>query len=167
MTPKITSHDVVVVQIPGTDNNYHAICNVRITTPSGQFSSIGEAQGANTATVQGLLQQAELDGYERALNLLHTSTHTQHQEPSVPWDEEASHITFPDNKLTNMRATSGNAGGGSKPASQKQQDVISKLCAKNNMDCKTFIQSTCGKEIHQLQGNEAHNLIQFLNNVSS
>jgi hypothetical protein len=167
MTPTISSRDVLVVQIPDANNNYHAICNVRVITSSGQFSSIGEAQGSQDTAAQGLLQQAERDGYERVLSMVKVQdnmNNMNHHESFVTWNEEP-HISFSDSKPSPIRASPGNEGGGLKPITLKQEEAIMKLCAKKHLDYKDFIHLQYDKDLHQLQGNEAHNIIQELNKL--
>jgi hypothetical protein len=148
----ITNKYVSVAQCPTANNNYHAVCIVNVTTSNGTYSSIGEAQGAIESTAKGLLQQAEEDGFERALKL--AEKYSVQSSQSIPLQD----------KTTQMPVSSGdstNAGGGNKTISYKQIETLKNLY---RTDLDNIVKDKFNTTLYKLKGSQAHMLISEYNN---
>jgi hypothetical protein len=151
MSTSIHSRHVAIQQSPSEDNHFHAICYVTITTSPGQsVVAIGEAKGHSWDDVQGLLQQAEQNGYKRAIELLNDTIPPDIQnDTGSSWNQPKTY-------------KSAKAGGGNKPASPKQIGLIENLCAKKHFDYHKFIKKEFGTTFDELTGSQANDAIRKL-----
>jgi hypothetical protein len=163
----IQSSEIQVIQIPAKDNGFHAICHARLATSTGQiFSAIGEAICGkdDTHTVKGLLQQAEQDGISRALRNIknYTDSDEPRHDPFFNASHEDDEFFISPRSTVKIKPAPGNEGGGKKAITEKQKDAIIKMCGVKNKNQEEVVSAKYNKELSELTGNEAHNIIKEL-----
>jgi len=158
----ITSRKVQVLSIPHKGNEFLAVCEVCLTSSTGQIvCAVGDAQGKNETEIKGLIQQAEDFAHARAILLLesHTFKIDDNTSACLKWSDESPLSTK--NFLKNIPNVK-NAGGGNNPASPKQIDLITKLCQAQGEDVETFVFKECKTDLNKLIGSQADKIIKKL-----
>jgi hypothetical protein len=166
----IQSNEIQIIQIPGKENGFHAICHARIATSTGQiFSAIGEAisENGDNASAKGLLQHAAQDGFNRAMKWMsdnRASTVQSHGISVSTMHDDDDDDVF-SSRVTTIKPSPGKEGGGSKAISDKQKDTIINMCRKMNINSDEFARNKFNKNLSQLIGKEAHSIMQDLRNL--
>jgi hypothetical protein len=133
MSANIHSSEIQVIQIPTKDNGFHAICHARISTSSGQiFSAIGEAvnEKDDNLSVKGLLQQAEQNGFNRAMKQMGDNREFSVQPHSISVSTMDDNDDVFSSRVATIKPSPGKEGGGNKAISDKQKDAIISMCRK-------------------------------------
>jgi hypothetical protein len=162
MSTAIKSRDVKIVQIPGKDNNFHAVCSILVTSISGQsVCSLGEAKGHNDDDTSGLLHLAEENGYNNAVAILSDIAIPENDKAvSSPEYSGNSPIEQPIRFKSDNNVAS--RGGGDNPMSAGQRKFILELCNGNIDNVEKIISQKYGKSLHSLVGWQANDLIREL-----
>lgn len=154
MNTSLNVCEASIVQIPTQDNDFHAICIVRIVSSGGQsFSAIGEAFGDVNTPGESLLQRAEQCACERAIERMksHGGPVSSVQTPSSSsgWD-----ATFGKTKRP--------VGG---PITDRQKWLIGDTAAKNGKtlhDAEAISRELYNRPISQLTTKEVNPILDRL-----
>lgn len=141
-----------IIQFPTVNNDYIAVCQVIIRTSSGDYVSIGVAQGTSESEIKGLLEQALEDGLSSAKQKAENSN-IQNNQP-VSFFE----ITPPAPTSTNYDKS---AGGGENPASVKQLLALTNMYKDPGLD--KVVYKKFGIILDELKGYQANILFDEYN----
>jgi hypothetical protein len=159
MSYSIISRNVTIQQKPSEDNYFHAICYVTVCTSTGHSTvAIGESKGHSWDDVHGLLQQAEQNGYEKAVAFVENSIPPERNYPS--WNAKPQH------PFSGQRNLSSTNGGGNKPVSEKQMNLIKSLCNKHSINSDEYMTKKFNMSLEMLNGSQANQIINELKNIA-
>ncbi len=139
-----------VKAVPTEQNGYIGIVEGSIYDEHGSITdfSTADAVSSDSTRPEDILNKAK----ESVAELL-----LQRAQPTYP--SPAQHQAFP--SPTKQDKAKSN-GGGTKPASDKQKEVIISKCEKLRKNPDDICQNVCGKPLHKLRGQDAHEVIQSL-----
>ena len=161
---KMNTHykNIHVIQVPDKDNGYHAAYEVCLTSSTGQvICAVGEAKGKCDKDVEGLLQKAVQNGYEIAKSMLESNT-VQNKEDTSAYQKWSENSPLSIKNTNKSFAAPKNAGGGSKPISPKQKNLIHTRCLTKSIDSESYIRDKFGTDLNSLNGAQADQLIKEL-----
>ncbi len=147
-----------IEQIPSKENEQLAVVKVTVYSETIEISNFGTASAfsANTYDNESILNMAK----QRAAELVHlTSTQVAPTVATTSIPISPSHQTSSSSFYKEK-----NNGGGSKPASEKQRDMIAGQCRKRGIEPNELCHTVCNRPLHELQGQDAHAIIQHLKN---
>lgn len=149
----ISSIQTTLIQSPSEENEYSVICSTTITTQDGQsFTALGAAKcnGNIDESIQVAAQKAEVRAREKCI-------------------EQKDSFSLPQNSIGNTLETRGVLspksqlnGGGGKPITQGQINLLETLCAGKHNSLVHVCQNHYNKIPGQLTGFEANELIRKL-----
>jgi len=145
-------------QIPSPTNGHAAIVTSAVVTEYGSFSGIGAAtpEAVNGSThPQDLLDRAWQESLLRSAGMASTSLPCAQKVIDVPTSLPPSKAAVPAQQRMN--------GGGGKPASEKQMNLINTLCVKQFVSPEEMASTLCNKPLEQLTGADANKIIQTMN----
>ena len=128
---------------PGASNEYVAVVSKVTRLPDGSFyKDFGVSSGKELGVLDSakLVEDARLKAEQNVAKRLHCAT--VQEDPSMK------------NKSTLQ-------GGGNKPATKKQMQLISNLCDSKNIDMNSYIASK-GYDPNNLTGSDSDKLIRNL-----
>ncbi len=165
----IMSLAVDPIQLPDASNGNTAIFSAKLTTEDGRvFKDIGDANPNNVprGCTESFIRVASSRAKSRVIS-------DAYNLKSILGDILNSADTSRDNKVIdvdfevmdqNQQPTQKQAlnGGGSKPLSAKQSELIYSLAERKGVDAQSLAIQMFGKSVQELQGSEANELIQSL-----
>lgn len=158
----IKSLDVDIQQIPSSDNQDTAVCRATLTNTDNQrFSDVGSAQGSpddRDSTICEASMKAQCRVLHRA-NVLQDDGIFDTVSRPVCATQGAGDITAGSPSVHPKAALN---GGGSKPASAPQLQLLSTLARERNRSVESLSQNTFGKMPVEMSGAQANQLIQQL-----
>lgn len=160
---------VNLIQSPDASNNNTAICSAKLKTEDGKlFEDIGDANPNNVprGCVDSFIRVASARAKSRVIS-------DAYNLKSLLGDSSNSIDSSRDNKVIDVDfevMSQGQAstqkqalnGGGSKPLSAKQSELIYSLAERKGTDAQSLAMQMFGKSVQELQGSEANELIQSL-----
>lgn len=151
------------LQVPSESNQHMAIVEASLKTDALEITEFGTASAAscNTNDFQVILDKARHNAqehiqasYSQAIGTKpQEQIQSKHQESLPPLAGMNNSIPTDTSKLN---------GGGNKPASSKQTDLIEKLAHKQHTSADTLSQSMYNKPLQDLTGAEADAVIKKL-----
>ncbi len=140
-----------LVQVPSQNNGHVAI--VSATNAARADFGAADPSSAGTNNIEDILNLARERAAVRVLK--HENLHTNVSLPPTQGQSLQTQPPIPKEK---------NNGGGSKPASEKQRDMIAGQCRKRGIEPNELCHTVCNRPLHELQGQDAHAIIQHLKN---
>jgi hypothetical protein len=145
---------VSIVQIPSASNNFLAVCIVTLKTATGSYSSIGEAQGTSESEIKGLLQQAQDDGFNKAMLMAEAySVKVYQPEPFQNMAQQKPPVST---------YGSNNGNGRDNPATEPQKKLLNDLAGQLNDSIDGIILEIYDTTIDKLTIGQADVLIKEL-----
>jgi len=162
----IQSMHTDILQIPSEQNKYHAVAKHTVTFKSGEsYSAIGSALPDDKVSFLETLEKAQEFALRDAFHLAHQARRkvpNYGQQIDSPQPSEiaslSSHTLRPDD--IDKRKWN---GGGNKPITQNQINLIKRMAGKKNTDPELLVRNNFGKKLEMLNGSEAHEVIGLLN----
>lgn len=148
-------------QIPTESNQHMGIVEVSLKINNLKITDFGMASAAscNTNDPQVILDEARHNAQERVTQAAYSLFNPQENMQQKPPEVLPSLAGM--NNSTPVDASKMN-GGGNKPASSKQTDLIEKLAHKQHTSADTVSQSMYNKLLQDLTGAEADAVIKKL-----
>jgi len=157
------------IQLPDASNGNTAIFSAKLTTEDGRvFKDIGDANPNNVprGCTESFIRVASSRAKARVMS-------DAYNIKSLLGDILNSADTSKDNKVIDadfdvvgqtQQSSQKQAlnGGGSKPLSAKQSELIYSLAERKGVDAQSLAMQMFGKSVQELQGSEANELIQSL-----
>jgi len=157
------------IQLPDASNGNTAIFSAKLTTEDGRvFKDIGDANPNNVprGCTESFIRVASSRAKARVMS-------DAYNIKSLLGDILNSADTSKDNKVIDadfdvvgqtQQSSQKQAlnGGGSKPLSAKQSELIYSLAERKGTDAQSLAMQMFGKSVQELQGSEANELIQSL-----
>ena len=142
--------EIQLVQPPSNDNENRAVCSATVEFDDGRrFTELGESVG-------GGVEAASANARTRVMAHVPAVDHLPQQySGNKPSSQSGSSLSKPNFAKAN--------GGGTKPASHKQKDLIVDMCSKRGKNPDAIASEQFGKPLDDLQGAEANTIIQMLN----
>lgn len=163
---------VETVQIPSDANGQRCVCKAELQTEDGRtFVDIGDATPDNVphGCVDSFMRVASTRAKSRVIeDAYNISLFSQDEIKSNEIDTSsetavvADFKDFPDDDLKIAKGK--NAGGGTKPASEKQLNLIKSLASRQSLSIDDIALDMFNKSIDELQGGEANQMIKKLKN---
>lgn len=155
-----------ILQIPTEQNNYHAVAKHTVTFKSGEsYSAIGSALPDDKTSSIDTLEKAQEFAFQNAFHLAH-----QARRKLGNYEQQIDSLQPPKNTTYSSKTARPDAidkskmnGGGNKPATDKQIELIKSRAEKNNTDANELVYKKFGKHISQITGSEANDVIRILN----
>jgi hypothetical protein len=165
---KITT---TLVQLPSEDNGYMTIASTTVVLDDGrEFTDVGDASPDNVpkGCAARYVSMASTRSKGRALSdalNIKNMVEDAGQVRSQDYTGEVIDVEYREVKQEALLASPEmlNAGGGSKPATQKQIDLISRNAQKKSIDHFEYAYKRFGKSLDELCGSEADAIIKELN----
>jgi hypothetical protein len=160
-----------LVQLPSVDNGYMTIASTTVVLDDGrEFTDVGDASPDNVprGCAARYVSMASTRSKGRALsdalnikNMVEDAVQVRSQD----YDGEVVDVEYREVKQEALPASPEmlNAGGGSKPATQKQIDCIARNAQKKYIDHFEYAYKRFGKSLDELCGSEADAIIKELN----
>lgn len=162
----IQSMNTDILQIPSEQNKYHAVAKHTVTFKSGEsYSAIGSALPDDKTSSIDALEKAQEFAFQNAFDLARQSRRklgnysqqTDSLQPTQP-------STYPSNTArTDSMDKAKMNGGGNKPISEKQLNLIKTKASQKDTDAESLARNKFGKSLAMLSGSEAHEIIGLLN----
>lgn len=159
-----------IVQLPSVDNGFMTIASTTVVFDDGrEFTDIGDASPDNVpkGCAARYVSMASTRSKGRALSdalNIKNMVEDAGQVRSQDYDSEVIDVEYREVKQEALPASPEMLnGGGSKPASQKQIDLIARNAQKKSIDHFEYAYKRFGKNLDQLCGREADTIIKELN----
>lgn len=160
---------VEMVQFPLESNNNSAICSATLETKDGKiFKDIGDANPDNVprGCVASYIRIASSRAKARVMSdAFNVKSHLddRYRRVEIGNENDVTDVDFivvgQSQQSTQKQVLN---GGGSKPLSEKQEGLIHSLAERKDVDVQSRAMQMFGKNVHELQGIEASELIQSL-----
>ena len=155
-----------ILQIPSEQNKYHAVAKHTVTFKSGEsYSAIGSALPDDKVSSLEILDKAQDIAFQNAFHLARQARRKVgnygQQTDSL---QTAQTSTYSSNAVRSDGIDKARMnGGGNKPISEKQLNLIKRMAGKKNTDPELLVRNNFGKKLEMLNGSEAHEVIGLLN----
>ena len=162
----IQSMNTDILQIPSEQNKYHAVAKHTVTFKSGEsYSAIGSALPDDKTSSLDTLEKAQEFALRDAFYLAHQARRkVANYGQQIDSLQPAQIPTYPSNPArTDSIDKSKMNGGGSKPISEKQLNLIKTRASQKDTDADSLARNKFGKSLAKLSGSEAHEIIGLLN----
>ena len=166
---KIQSIVPEIIQCPNNENGFHAIVKSTITTQDNKtISELGEVYASDSLSKADVLKEAQINALSDAASIIRAiqDINTQDYKPdnggrfginnSAP--ELVSKNTSDKNKFN---------GGGNKPASDKQKNLINSLAKQKQLSAEEECMQLCNVHLNNLSGAQADMVIKKLKEEES
>lgn len=166
----IKSLKVETLQIPSDANGQLCVCKAELQTEDGStFVDIGDAtpdnvpQGCVDSFMRVASTRAKSRVIEDAFNICSSlQDQLNSSEYGMP-KAQAIDVDFTDITKDKTQCIQGKYdGGGTKPASEKQLNLIKSLASRQSLSASDLADNMFNKSIDELQGGEANQLIKRL-----
>ena len=153
-----------ILQSPNADNEYHAIVKSTITTANNKsFAGLGDAYESEDLPRNHVLDYAYGVSIAHAVRLASSCSGAGSNLPQTGSTEvidiEISElISAPENEIDKSKLN----GGGNKPASSKQKELIHKLAEKQCTTGDKASMKICKTHLEELTGAQANQVIKKL-----
>ena len=161
----IQSMNTDILQIPTEQNKYHAVAKHTVTFKSGEsYSAIGSTFSGDKTSSIDTLEKAQEFAFQNAFDLARQARrivpHYSQQTDSL---QPAQIPTYPSNPARpDSIDKSKMNGGGNKPISEKQLNLIKTRASQKDTDAESLARNKFGKSLARLSGSEAHEMIGLL-----
>ena len=136
------------VQFPSRDNNFTSIAVTTYISNDGKVYTTHGVYSGNENTIEEIIDRTK-------------------KMAESAMDKTITDLTIRTNKYAGRERVdakqpqqTSNAGGGNRPASEKQLEALTKTAYRHNMGVDEYVRSKIGKRIEDLTGADAHILIQ-------
>ena len=153
-----------IVQCPNADNEYHAIVSSTITTKNNEsFTGLGEAYASESIPKVHVLECARNTSIANAAFLASIAVGSGFGRPQTSSTdvieiETSGVISTPQNDLDKSKLN----GGGNKPVSPKQKELIKKLAENQLTTGDKAAMKICKTHLEELTGAQADQVIKKL-----
>ena len=161
----VLSMNTDILQIPSEQNQFHAVAKHTVSFKSGEsYSAIGSALPDDKTSSTDTLEKAQEFAFQNAFDLARQARrivpHYIQQTDSL---QPAQTPTYPSNSARpDSIDKSKMNGGGSKPISEKQLNLIKTRASQKDTDAESLARNRFGKSLTKLSGSEAHEMIGLL-----
>lgn len=159
-----------IIQLPSVENGFMTIASTTVVFDDGrEFTDVGDASPDNVpkGCAARYVSMASTRSKGRALSdalNIKNMVEDAGQVRSQDYDSEVIDVEYREVKQEALPASPEMLnGGGSKPASQKQIDLIARNAQKKSIDHFEYAYKRFGKNLDQLCGREADTIIKELN----
>lgn len=162
----IQSMHTDILQIPSENNQFHAVAKHTVTFKSGEsYSAIGSALPDDKVSSLETLDKAQDIAFQNAFHLARQARRNAplfgtQIDSSQPSEIASSSSSTP--RPDGIDKSKWN-GGGNKPITQNQINLIKRMAGKKNTDPELLVRNNFGKKLEMLNGSEAHEVIGLLN----
>ena len=153
-----------IVQSPNANNEYHAIVSSTITTKNNEsFTGLGEAYASESIPKVHVLECARNTSIANAAFLASLAVGSGFDRPQTSSTdvieiETSGVISTPQNDLDKSKLN----GGGNKPVSPKQKELIKKLAENQLTTGNKASMKICNIPLEELTGAQANQVIKKL-----
>ena len=165
-TLDVQSMNTDILQIPSEQNKYHAVVKHTVTFKSGEsYSAIGSALPDDKTSSIDTLEKAQELALCDAFYLAHQARRkVANYGQQIDSLRPAQIPTYPSNSArTDSMDKAKMNGGGNKPISEKQLNLIKTRASQKDTDADSLARNKFGKSLAKLSGSEAHEIIGLLN----
>ncbi len=151
-----------IISIPDKSNDYHGIVTTTITTQNNNsYTGIGEAYSSDQLPREHVLHNAQILAYKNAVCNAVIAGNDFHRRKIINVTPQLQSNSIQNSNQDDTDKTK-RKGGGKRPITQKQIDLINNLAEQNNSTGNQEAILLCSKELHELIGEEADHLIKHL-----
>ena len=162
----IQSMNTDILQIPSEQNQFHAVAKHTVTFKSGEsYSAIGSALPNDKVSSLETLDKAQDIAFQNAFHLAHQARRKMgNYGQQIDSLQPAQTRISPSNPArTDSMDKAKMNGGGNKPISEKQLNLIKTRASQKDTDADSLARNKFGKSLAKLSGSEAHEIIGLLN----
>ena len=159
----ISKVDQQVISIPDKSNEFHGVVTATITTKNNNsYTGIGESYSSEKLPKEQVLQQAQLIAYKNAVcnAIISGNPHDSNMEKVIDI-VPTKNIAYSNNKNIEQDKAKMN-GGGNKPISQKQIELINAMAEQQGETGNSISNKVWHKNLNKLSGSQANRLINDL-----
>ena len=161
-----TNVSSTLTQAPTTANNHTAVATSSVETQGLSITEFGVANPASAGTddTKTIIEAARLESQQRVIFLAgQIAQQLPVSSPKPMRDITPEGSVFDGGRRPLPKGISLGNGGGDRPASLKQRQLIEGICQQRGITPDQLCNDLCNRPLVELRGQDAHKVIQTLN----
>jgi len=161
----IQSMNTDILQIPSEQNRYHAVVRHTLTLKTGEsYSAIGHCVPDGKISSINTLDKAQEKAFKKSFRLASQASGKVYDSAWQIDSPQSSKSNTSHSFIVSSDSTDKSKmnGGGNKPITEKQINLIKDIARKNSIDIEALMKEKFGKILYDLNGSEANEIIREL-----